>query len=64
MFPNFKLTAAAAISLTCQSLASAIPSTSVVVAPRGGGYPASNPPGVTCYNTWETVTNDVSIPPK
>ena len=28
---------------------------------RGGGYPASNPPGVTCYNTWETVTNDVSF---
>lgn len=64
MFTNFKLILAAATFLTSQSLASAIPSTSVEVAARAGGYPASNGPGVSCYNTWETVTNDVSIPPK
>lgn len=62
MFTNFKLIAVAATFLASQSFSSAIPSTSVHIAPRGGGYPASNDPGVTCYNTWETVTNDVSIP--
>ena len=42
-----------------QSLVAAIPNALGKVVARGGGFPASNPPGVTCYNTWETVTNDV-----
>lgn len=42
-----------------QSLAAAVPNAIEKVVARGGGFPASNPPGVTCYNTWETVTNDV-----
>ncbi|KAK6068553.1 hypothetical protein SCUP234_11097 [Seiridium cupressi] len=41
-----------------QSLAAAVASAVEQVVARGGGYPASNPPGVTCYNKWETVTND------
>lgn len=41
------------------SLAAALPDAVGAVLPRGGGFPASNPPGVSCYNTWETVTNDV-----
>ena len=39
--------------------AAAVPNAIEKVVARGGGFPASNPPGVTCYNTWETVTNDV-----
>ncbi|MCJ1293154.1 hypothetical protein MMC34_004707 [Xylographa carneopallida] len=41
-----------------QSLAAAVPNALEKVVARGGGFPASNPPGVTCYNKWETVTND------
>lgn len=51
--------AAVANIFISHSLAAALPSALERVVPRGGGFPASNPPGVTCYNTWETVTNDV-----
>lgn len=45
--------------ITLASLAAAAQASPLTKVVRGGGYPASNPPGVTCYNTWETVTNDV-----
>lgn len=66
MFTTSKIAAAAAIVTLCShSLASTIPATFTdsKVVPRAGGYPDSNPPGVSCFNTWETVTNDVSIKP-
>lgn len=59
MVSSSKLVAYMATLLFTQSLASVLPVTSEEVIPRSGGYPASNPPGTTCYNTWETVTNDV-----
>lgn len=61
MFATPSLIAATATLLFSQSLAAAIPDTSVNIVPRGGGIPASNGPGMTCYNSWETVTNDVSM---
>lgn len=54
------LIASAATLFLSQSLASAIPAERIT--PRGGGFPDSNPPGVSCFNTWETVTNDVCVP--
>lgn len=60
MVANSQLVAAVATLFFSQSHAAAIPGFDGDLVPRGGGYPASNPPGVTCFNTWETVTNDVS----
>ncbi|CAJ2513084.1 Uu.00g012030.m01.CDS01 [Anthostomella pinea] len=58
MFASTTVLAALANIFISQSLAAAVPNAPVTVVARGGGFPASNPPGVTCYNTWETVTND------
>lgn len=59
MIANPTTRAALAAIFLGHSLAVAVPGAVEGVVARGGGYPASNPPGVTCYNTWETVTNDV-----
>ncbi|CAJ2504036.1 Uu.00g114300.m01.CDS01 [Anthostomella pinea] len=58
MFASTTVLAALANIFISQSLGAAVPNAPEKVVARGGGYPASNPPGVSCYNTWETVTND------
>jgi hypothetical protein len=59
MVASATVLAALANIFISQSLAAAVPKAVEKVVARGGGYPASNPVGVSCYNTWETVTNDV-----
>jgi len=52
---SFSTAVVAATSIfATQAVAAAVPA----LAARGGGYPASNPVGTSCYNKWETVTND------
>jgi hypothetical protein len=59
MVASYTAVAALAGIFISQANAAAVPQVSSALDARGGGIPASNPPGVTCYNTWETVTNDV-----
>lgn len=59
MVASSMVLAALANIFISQSHAAAVPNAAEEVVARGGGFPASNPPGMTCYNTWETVTNDV-----
>ncbi|KAK7949291.1 uncharacterized protein PG986_010177 [Apiospora aurea] len=58
MFGSFSAFATLAALFASQTLAAPTTNETAQILPRGGGYPASNPPGVFCYNRWEKVTND------